>query len=195
MHARIALTGIAIAAATFSSAAAAQVPDSTPFHRGQWGVDFGIGAGFAAVGALHFSSPTHAMVLNLTSVFGHGSSAIGGPPAIITSNINAGGSVGTRAYHAMDARAYRWTTLGVSMAYNWQTTTLSGVSQKLQGIGAGVFGNLGAAWLVTPHLGLGAQWQVTVSYTHTTRSGTGSGTSNAVSVGLGQVSLTGQLYF
>ncbi len=194
MHSRVAVTALA-AAVSLTSLAMAQVPDSTPFHRGQWGVDFGIGAGFAAIGALHFTSPTHAMLLNLTSVFGHGSSAIGGPPTITTSNVNAGLSVGTRAYRAVDARVYRWTTLGLSMAYNRQTTTVSGVSQRLQGIGAGVFGNLGAAWLVTPHLGLGAQWQVTVNYTHTTLSGTGSGSSNALSIGLGQVSLTGQFYF
>jgi hypothetical protein len=81
------------------------------------------------------------------------------------------------------------------MAYNRQTTTVSGITQKLQGIGAGLFGNLGAAWLVTPHLGLGAQWQVSVTYTHTSLSGTGTGKSDAVSLGLGQVSLTGQFYF
>ena len=46
-------------------ALAAQTRDSIPLHKGQWGVDFRVGSGFAGAGALHFTSPTRAMLIAL----------------------------------------------------------------------------------------------------------------------------------
>ena len=96
----------------------------------------------------------------------------------------------------MDPHVLRWTTLGVSFLYDRQSTTQSGLTQTNQGLGAGVFANLGGTWLVTPHLGLGAQWEVDLSYIHTkTTSPFSSGTGDIVSLQLARVALTGQFYF
>src|SRR6266481_4880511 len=121
-------------------ALAAQARDSMPFHKGQWGVDFRIGNGFGGVGALHFRSPTRAMLIDLSGGYSHGSIT---NPAAHGSAVNAALSLGTRGYHAMDPHVYRWTTLGVSFLYNRQSSTQGGVTQTNQGVGAGVFANLG----------------------------------------------------
>ena len=177
-----------------SPALAAQVPDAAPFHKGQWGVDFRVGSGFAGAGALHFTSPTRAMLIDLSGGYSHGSITIA--PAAHGSDLNASLSLGTRGYHAMDPHVYRWTTLGVSFIYDRQSATQSGVTQTNQGLGAGVFANLGGTWLVTPHLGLGAQWQVELSYIHNkTTSPVSPGTVDIVSLQLARVALTGQFYF
>jgi hypothetical protein len=102
-------------------------------------------------------------------------------------------SLGSRAYHPLGPRLYRWTTLGLSFLYNRESSTPDTVTQTSQGLGAGVFVNVGATWLVTPHLGLGAQWQVDLTYTH--NSASSFGTSDNVTVGLARVALTCQLYF
>ena len=81
-------------------ALAAQVPDSALFHKGQWGVDFRVGSGFAGVGALHFTSPTHAMLLDLNGGYSHGSTTVS--PASHGNSVNAALSLGTRAYHRLD---------------------------------------------------------------------------------------------
>jgi hypothetical protein len=186
-------------AAVFPPPVLAQAPDSALFHRGQWGVDFRIGGGFAGAGALHFTSPTHAILFDLSGAYRH-SSYTDATPTVRATNGDGTLSLGlgSRSYHPLGAHLYRWTTLGASFLYDRQSsTTQDTVTQTSQGLGAGVFVNIGATWLVTPHLGLGAQWQVDLTYTHNSVSSTsyGSGTSDNVTVGLARVALTGQLYF
>ena len=185
-----------LAAFWIASAAAAQGSDSALFHRGQWGVNFLIGSGFASAGALHFRSPTRATLLDLSGDYSHTSNTAA-TPALRTSNANATLSLGTRAYHRVDPHIWRWTTLGVSFVYNRQSVTQGSLAGTVRGVGAGVFGNLGGTWLVTPHLGLGAQWQGDLTYTHNGASGPliGSGTTDNVTIDLARVALTGQLYF
>ncbi len=169
---------------------AAQVPDSVLFHPGQWGVDFRIGSGFAGAGALHFTSPTHATFLDLSGGYNHTSNTAA---ALRISNLTGALSLGRRAYHRVDPHIYRWTTAGFTFVYNRQSSTQDTVRQTTRGVGAGVFVNVGGTWLVTPHLGLGAQWQADLTYTHNRTSPRT--TSDIVTVGLARVALTGQFYF
>lgn len=186
------LTGFA--AFLLTPALAAQSPDSTPFHKSQWGVDFRVGNGFAGVGALHFRSPTRATLIDLSGGYSHGSTT---NPAIHGNAVDASFSIGTRGYHLVDRHVYRWTTLGLSFLYNRQSSTQGAVTQTTEGIGAGVFANLGGTWLVTPHLGLGAQWQVDLTYIHGSATSpiSGSARSDTVTLELARVALTGQFYF
>jgi hypothetical protein len=198
-HRRVALLAPLTSLAFFSlaPALAAQARDSMPFHKGQWGVDFRVGSGFAGVGALHFTSPTRAMLIDVSGAYSHISNTSTTPtPPVRGSNVNAALSLGRRAYHLLDPHVYRWTTLGLSFNYDRQSTTQGGVTQTGQGLGAGVFANLGATWLVTPHLGLGAQWQVDVTYSHgKVTSSVGTGKFDFVALELARVALTGQFYF
>jgi hypothetical protein len=182
-----------IAAASLGSGAvAAQASDSVPFHRGQWGAEFNIANGFFGVGALHFTSPTHAWLATLDASYAQ-NHATG--PAL--ASFNAGSAaleLGTRSFHAFSRRLQRLTTFGTSFTYSRQTNAGGATFQAL---GAGVFADLGATWLVTPHLGIGARWRAGASYSHGRVSGGGLPTStiDSWSVSLGSVLLTGQLYF
>jgi hypothetical protein len=49
---------------------------------------------------------------------------------------------------------------------------------------------------MTPHLALGGAWRLSADYMHSTEtSGVLTGTTNGFTLSLGQVRLTGQLYF
>ena len=170
--------------------ATAQAPDSLRFHRGEWGVEFNIANGFFGAGALHFTSPTHAWLAALDGEYTHGHAS--GP---LLTSINAGSvalELGTRGYHSFNPRLYRVTSLGALLNYSRQT----GSGTSLTSDGVGLFGDLGATWLVTPHLGLGARWRVSVAYFHGKATGAGGTTMvDAVTLSAATVLLTGQLYF
>ena len=175
--------------------AGAQSADSAAFHGRQWGTEFNIGGGFAAAGMIRFSSPTRALIANVGTDLSHSSSTYAG-------NANSGSDVGmnlrlgARAYHAVGSRVYRLTTVGLSLNYTWQQTTQGGSRFASQGIGAGVFGDIGATWLVTPHLGLGARFAGTVMYNHYRSTEPGStARANQVRASVGSIALVGQFYF
>jgi hypothetical protein len=185
----------ALVTALAARTASAQTSDSVAFHRGQFGADFLIGGGFAAAGALHFTSSTRALLLDVNATYRHASEHLGST-AVTGNSADAGVRLGTRAYHWLDHHLYRWTTLGVSVSYNWQTSTQDTISQTTQGIGGGVFANIGATWLVTPHLGIGAQWEADLTYNHSSGSASsGTPTADFVSLSLARIALVGQLYF
>lgn len=191
MHVRHVLLLAAAAALAPAAGAAAQTSDTTFFHPGQWGADFTVGSGFTGVGAIHFRSPTRATVYDLTGSYDHSS---GGGDRI--SAVNGAVSIGSRAYHAVSRRVVGWTTLGLSFQYSRQHAMFGAIDQTTKGVGAGVFLDFGASWMVTPHLGLGAEWRLGASYVHGSVSGTtGGGTSDVVSVDLTGIGLVGQLYF
>jgi hypothetical protein len=190
------LASLSYLACLLSPALSGQVPDTTPFHRSQWGVDFQIGGGFASAGAIHFTSSTRALAFDITGQYRYSSATETTAGSAHGDAVNTTVSLGSRSYHAMGAHVVRWTTLGLSVLYSYQQSTQDSVTAKDEGVGGGVFANLGATWLVTPHLGLGAQWQANATYTHYATTGPyGSGSSNAVTVGFARITLTGQIFF
>ena len=86
-------------------------------------------------------------------------------------------------------------TLGVDASYR-HIFAASAAQPTDNTWAAGLFGDAGASWLVTPHLGLGAAWRLNLSYFHEKASGRGpTGTASGIQLSLNQVRLTGQLYF
>jgi hypothetical protein len=179
-----------VAAIPVSLRAQARAPEA--FHRGQWGIDFTVANGFVAVGAIHFRSPTQALVLSLTgsasttTVTYAGGGSTGG-------NANAiGVSLGARRYRAVAPRVQFSRTLGLEGSY--AHTYQSGTTQNTWS--GGLFGELGADWLVTPHLGLGGAWRLSADYQHmSSKSGGATASGHGFTLSLGQVHLTGQIYF
>ncbi|MGB7212612.1 MAG: hypothetical protein WBC97_08285 [Gemmatimonadales bacterium] len=195
ISAAIVLTAGLVALATRS--VSAQANDSMPFHRGQWAANFTIGSGFAGAGVLHFKSATRALLLDIAGFYSHDNNSNGA-----TSYIPNAGNItlrfGSRSYRALTGRVYRWTSIGVFGAYTKQTTVFPlGTTQISESVNGGIFGNLGATWMVTPHLGLGALWEARLGYSHQTTAATGNPTvtDNTVSITLDHVALTGQIFF
>ena len=183
----------AVVAAIPTASLWGQNPDSAGFHPRQWGVDFNIGNGFVGAGLIHFRSPTQAMVLalsgNVSSSTNTGS--VGGGGNVSRINLSLGG----RHYRPFAPRLYGYRTLGIEGSYSHAFMGGS-FGRTDNAVGGGVFGELGAGWLVTPHLALGAAWQLSADYVHSNETtGTDTATYNGFSVTLGQVQLRGQLYF
>jgi hypothetical protein len=177
--------------ALFPRSADAQASDSVVFHRGQWGAEFSIVNGFFGVGALRFSSPTRALLMNISTDYSHRS---GSGTAPSTTGTGVALDLGMRAHHSFGRRLYRLTTFGVFLGYGRQTISTN--NTKAETIGVGPFADLGATWLVTPHLGIGARWRASISYTHATvTDASTSATANQVQISLGHIQLAGQLYF
>jgi hypothetical protein len=184
----------AAAATVLAGPLRAQAPDSA-FHRGQWGVDFAIGNGFAGAGLIHFRSPTRALVLNLSGSFATGSGTGATPaPGMNRSTVNV--SLGARRYLPVAPHLEVFRTFGILGLYQHQFDGSSGTTTVSWG--AGVFAAAGAGWMVTPHLALGASWTLSAQFTRATIAGSGlanPGGFNVWGVTLGTPSLTGQLYF
>lgn len=188
---RLGVALLVTSASLCSRNAAAQNSDSALFHRGQWGAEFNISGGFFGAGALRFTSPTHAWLADLSAGYAHNSNGgVGG-----ASQNQEGGffRLGSRAYHLMGRRLYRQHTFGVSFAYSRQSSN-SGTSANAYGVG--LFGDLGATWFVAPHLGIGARWGATISYSHGKTTVGGISTSGeSLTLSVGNVVLAGQLTF
>jgi hypothetical protein len=198
MHRRqtaLALLAAAPLLAVPPGTARAQAPDSAAFHRGQWGMNLTLAYGAAGAGAIRFTSATRAVVLDLSASTSRTSYESSGS-VNRTTDVGSDAKLGLRRYHVIGPRLYRWGTVGVTVSYDYRSTryTYGGVvtTEGYSGLGGGVFGNLGATWLVTPHLGLGAQWEATFVYLHSE-----STTSRADSwkLALATVAAVGQLYF
>ena len=177
------------------AAGSAQTSDSVLFHRGQWGTEFSISAGFAAAGLLYFTSPGRAFLVDLGTDYSHDSRTLAGVGAS-SEDVGVVIRLGTRGYRSFGRRLYRLATVGVSFNYSWHTFTQDTLRITSQGVGGGVFADIGATWLVTPHLGLGAKVGVAATYTRATFSSPGgSGSDDRFGVSAGHVALVGQLYF
>jgi len=172
----------------------AQTPDTSLFRSRQWGVDFNIGSGFAGAGLIHFRSPTRALVLDFG---GSVQTSTSGTTVTTSGNIvQANVSLGARRYHPFAPRVYSYRTLGIEG--NYSHSFIGGATDvTVNGWSGGLFGELGAGWLVTPHLALGAAWRLSADYgwSEARQAGVQQGKTHGLSVALGQVRLTGQLYF
>lgn len=186
---RTALTLAALASASAPATLLGQAAEPTPFHARQWGADFTIIGGFTGAGFIHFRNPTHAMVADL-GVGIQSTTPSGGGPG--TNTMSATLRLGMRRYRPLTRGVLGFGTLGIDVTHTHQFRGGPGPLSS-NGWGGGIFGNVGASWLVTPHLGIGADWGVTVGYVHET--GPLANVDRQWTVGLGQLQLTGQLYF
>jgi len=172
----------------------AQVADSAAFHRGQWGMDFNAGYGFAGAGLIRFRSPTRALVLSVggslqTTSYDPASGYPGGNRTEVNVNL------GARRYHLFAPRLYYYRTVGVEGAYTHQFSGGDAGSTEIQWNG-GLFGEVGLGWLVTPHLALGAAWRLNADYYRADqRAGAQRTWTSGFTATLAQPRLTGQLYF
>lgn len=188
---RTALAVAALASVWGPAALSAQATERSSFHARQWGADFVVGSGFVGVGAIRFTAPDRALVLDLTGDVA--TSASNGGGARGNSN-SATLSVGMRPYRGLAPSVELYHTLGLEASYSHDYAAAGPVTNN--NWGAGVFGDLGAGWMVSPHLMLGASWRVDARYTHTSSTTpTVSTSGHQLGLSFGGVRLIGQLFF
>jgi hypothetical protein len=179
---------------TLPNAEPAAVRDSLPFRAGQWGAEFAIDDGTVGLGVLRFRSPRRAWLLDAAfnagwsdeeSSFGSGN----------RTNVFVRVRTGPRAYRPIHAASAGYVGIGLTGAYSW-----AGSENEYRRLwDAGLFGELGALYFVTPHLSLGAQIGLSARYTESRQRLSGPGLpidwDRLVSVGVGSVRIVGALYF
>ena len=185
----VAAIGIASTVAMAAPAAAQQAPATMPaparrdtaalpFHDDQWGMEFGISNRVYRIGAVRFTSPTRAWILDGrisgriereqrwagtdTSQFG--------PFPPNSDAISQGGAVsllvGRRAYRAMGPRAMRTVSFGIGGGAGYDEYLSDGVrrGRQLSWNGTSELA-VGGHYRVTPSLALGATLRLAATYT------------------------------
>ena len=136
----------------------------TPFRAGQWAAQF-TGGSFSSLGVLKFSSASSALVLDVHVGGVHQEHFIRDSLDELGSNASISLRVGRRSYRSVADRVVAQHTLGVGVGFDHSVSASPGFgSFSNNGWTAGPFGELGAAYLITPHLAVGATGSVSVTY-------------------------------
>jgi hypothetical protein len=149
------------------------IPDSSPFRRGQWAAQFGAGSSTASFGFLKFRSPRRALVLDFRINGGHGESLVTDSSGTRFSSLFSRATVDIRLgvrQHRLGRRVIPFYSLGILGGFSHLTSVAAGFSGvDDNGWSAGVFGDVGAAYMITPNLALGATGTLTLRYASETR--------------------------
>ncbi len=192
----IASTTIAVSLTASAQSLASQSADSTTFRAGQWGSEFSLG-GYNSLGVLRFSSPTRAWIGSLNGQF-RSVDDDSNPPLAggVTSSSAMNVQLGRRFYRPALPSVMQHLTLGALAGITRSEVELpSGSTTDNGGVG-GLFADLGALWMVTRSLSLGAAWTLSATVTRTENSTSQFEQKRSVTnVSLGQVSIRGALYF
>jgi len=197
----VALCPLAVTAQPAASA------DSSQFRAGQWGAEFGLG-NFASAGVLRFRSPTRAWFGSVSGLVQRSSSNDRLRPRD-QSQFDL--SLGHRWYRPATPRIWQFATVGALLGYSTTEITIASsvagqpmtVVNRLttERVAGGAFADLGAQWLVTPHLALGASWQAQATVGRQTEDGAvpintfTDATGTTLGLSLGRVAIRGTLYF
>lgn len=204
----------AFALAMVASPLAAQQADTLPFRRGQWGAEFAV-ANFAGIGALRFTSPRSAWLLDVQGRIRRESGDTDDPTTVnvVSDSEYAQLRLGWRRYGVLAPRVVRHAGVGVlaSRGANRQQVGAFAVSlpfvprlEKSASTSLGAFAELGAQWMITPKLSLGAsymasisgEWTSVESTLFTTQGGTRSTRSvDGYTAALGPLAIRAAVYF
>ena len=147
----------------------AAVPDTLPFHPGQWAAQFAGGASFATVGALRFTTPARAWLLDFRFSGGHAHDTQRVSDTLVvqgfSSNAGVNARLGRRFYQGRGKSVVSFQTVGALGGYS-HSCEASGFSPTVcdNGWSAGVFAELGGAYLLTQRFSIGGTASVAFSY-------------------------------
>ena len=146
---------------------------ATPFRGGQWAAQFQAGSSFASLGFVKFRSPTRALVLDVRVSGSHSESQATDTAGtrFVGFNSNAFTQLrfGWRRYGAGEAKVVSHYTLGVLAGFDHRASGSTVGAFEDNSWTAGVFGDVGGTYLLTPRFGLGALAAVSLTYSTSVR--------------------------
>lgn len=146
---------------------------SAPFRQGQWAAQFTIGSNFGSLGFLKFRSPTRALILDLRLQGGHAERSFEDSTGSHFLGMDSFASTqvrfGWRGYRGGATKIVGHYTVGVLAGFDHDAGAALGSSLERNTWTGGVFGDLGATYLVTPQLGLGVLGSASLSYSNSTQ--------------------------
>jgi len=151
--------------------------DSIPFHQRQWAAQFAGGTSFASLGALRFTAPTRAWLVDFRFTGGHSHDRQYVADTLVgdgyTSNANIDTRIGRRFYQGRGKSVVSFQTVGVLGGYAHACSAFKGLTVSgnscSNGWTAGAFGELGGAYLITHSFSIGGTATVAFSYERTTQ--------------------------
>ncbi len=152
-------------------------PDTIPFHRHQWAAQFAGGTTFASLGALRFTAPTRAWLVDFRFTGGHSHDRQYVADTLVgdgyTSKANIDTRIGRRFYQGRGKSVVSFQTVGVLGGYAHNCSAFKGPAFSgrscSNGWTAGAYGELGGAYLITRRFSIGGTATVTFSYERTTQ--------------------------
>ncbi len=211
---RSAASALLLAALFAAEPAAAQSPPpsssdtaSLPFRAGQWGAEFGLGS-YTSAGFVRFRAPSRAWVGTVSGDYTR-QTPEGNLPDRTSSQLDV--TAGHRWFRAVLPNVSQFVTLGgVLGSRRFEATSRQStfpdpgtveVRSTRTSYFAGVVADVGAQWMVTPSLSLGAKWgaQAVVGRDRERFRGSPSSTTDltgtSTSLFLGRIAVLGTLYF
>jgi hypothetical protein len=155
--------------------------DSIPFHQHQWAAQFGGGTNFLSLGFLRFTAPNRAWLIDFHFTGGHSHHYSYANDTLaaqgFTSNADVNARIGRRFYQTHGKAVVSFQTLGAvgGFTHRCAEDTPPTVGSCANGWTAGVFGELGAAYLVTRRFSIGGAGTLGFSYERTTFKAVGAG--------------------
>ena len=143
-------------------------PDSTPFHRGQWAMQFGGGSSMFNLGLLRFTSPKSAWLLDfdVTSVLVNGTiTDVSGTNESDDKSASGLLRLGRRSYNRPRGKVVAFHSFAAEVGYQYDKRDVGGGSSQLfHQWSAGVYTDVGAVYRVTESLSLGGNASVSAGY-------------------------------
>jgi hypothetical protein len=150
--------------------AAQEVQETNDFHAGQWALQFGAGGSFglASIGILKFTSSRSAWMLRFDVdgefLKGQTTDASGTSSNSKDHFVFFATGFGKRFYQAPRQKVRSFQSIGVIGSYSNQQTERSGSGFTFRRWAAGLLGELGAGYWVTPSLSLGGTANLSAGY-------------------------------
>jgi hypothetical protein len=169
----------------------------SPFHQGQWAAQFTGGLTLASLGVIKFRSATSALVMDLRVAGVHREEFLNDTVARVVSQLGLDMRLGRRGYRPVAEQVVVLHSVGVlaGLSHSVSTSPFGG-SFRSNGWQLGPFVDLGAVYLVSPHLGLGATGTATLTYTRTSSKDPAATTSSTWQLGGGTgISFAATIYF
>jgi hypothetical protein len=145
-----------------------RIADTPPFHGGQWAAQFTGGPSFSSLGFIKFRSPTRALVLDVRVSGSHQEELVTDSTGTHLLGVESRATVdvrlGLRRYHASGAKIVSHLSFGIVGGFTHLVASGGAFRNDGNGWDAGVFADLGASYLVTPHFGIGVTAAATISY-------------------------------
>jgi len=144
--------------------------DTSAFHAGQWGVQVGTSGSLVNLGILRFTGTRSAWMLRLDFfgefLSGSQTDALGATSDAKDRSVQVAVGLGKRFYQAPRHKVRSFQSIGLAGSYVDQKQNVAGSTYTFGTWHAGLFGELGAGYWVTPNLSLGGTATAGAGYSH-----------------------------
>ncbi|HYU30382.1 MAG TPA: hypothetical protein VEK83_15235 [Gemmatimonadales bacterium] len=150
---------LVVALSLLPSCLIAQESDSTPFHHGQWAMQFGGNSNLFSLGVLRFTSAHAAWLLDLSNaanvISAKSTDNFGTTTSADQQYINLDVRLGKRFYQTAHPKVASFETLALEGGLTDQAFDLTGSHYRQTSTYAGIDGELGGAYMLTSGVSVG----------------------------------------